>query len=695
MSTDLIQSLSSGASIPSLSSSSRAFASGAASVSHSKTWRKPADKPKHPLNAYNLFFQFERANMLGQESDDIDGNKLSNSNRPLPTCLNDISHLGYSRKDNKKSRGKQESRKQRARVKSIPFADLARTIASRWKKLDPDTRAIFEERAVLEKERYVREIGEWKANQEKKTDLLHPNVFNADKESVGSCPSGSPHAQHEKVATMLHCSTPNESTVALQSTSILHAAETTNRDLMNPPANASSIIPRNVSTNSTLTYYDANKHSMRLSSTSLIHNQQDGKNADSNSANDNKKNCSDGNMYSASKSNCQSVKNTSSAMISSSSGSYSSQTSTVLAGTSSSTKMGPHLIYAGLHGQNVQYSPGGGGGSPPHHGTDKHTDIDSSVSTLSTDGYTADERPSVLQDSRHLKPLGVDRKIYHETSTDTVAGAGAAAYSANYYGSSTISSIEELASHRQVMHQMLAYHALEMRRISEQLRQLESSAPADIVTLTGNSCSNAHMMKVGIWNVQHRPQEQLQLPSHFGVSSRVANGIGKCRCCSSSNFHAASTMPNNSKLSATPHWPQPLWTPSLPSPALGAPWTDHQQQQQHHCQHHEHGIDATATHSQQSRMALPVTSTASTHLPILAQPLAFVKPNPSTPHEHHNLHCLGGGVGLPFLATNNTTTPHHNHPTDNLETPYSAVITEEDIAALEKHFKWDFPCQDD
>jgi hypothetical protein len=679
MNTDLIQSVSYAASIPS-SSSSCASATGAATVNHNKTWRKPADKPKHPLNAYNLFFQFERAKILEQENNSGDGNKQSNSDRSLPTCLNDLSHLGYACKDNKSSTGKKESQKHRRSVKSMPFADLARTIASRWKKLDSVTRSLFEERAVLEKERYFREISQWKSKQEKKTDPLHPNVFNTTKESAGSTIPGSESSrvQLEEATSGLVRSKPNELTDALRSTTTIpHSAETTKQHSTNYPANVTSVIPRNVSTNSTMTYYNSDKSSTRSATVPLGNNKN--------------MNCVHGNKHSAAKNSFRSVENTSSNMLSSSSCSYSSQTSTLVAGTSSSTKVVPRPITELREQHYAQYSPCGGDVSPPQQKANKRTDNDSSVSTLSTDGYTADDRPSALQGARLLNPHCDDMKNYCATVTATDTVSAAAAHSTNCHGPSNMSSIELLSSYRRVMHQMLAYHAQEMRRISGQLRQLESVVPANFATLTGNSCSIAQMINTGI---PYRSHEHLQFPSQFGVPSRGA-GVSEnpqCRCCISSNFNTASVMPSNNKQCTTPHWPQSesRWNHSLTSPPLGILCTDHHHQHQN--QFYDHGIDAAAAHSQQSHRAQLITSAVSTHLPTTQQ-LTFISPNTST--DHQNPIYLGGCGGLPLLPTNNTTTPHQNHPNDSVETPHSSVMTEEDIAALEKHFKCDFPGQDD
>jgi HMG-box domain len=85
-------------------------------------------KPKRPLSAYNWFFQMERQKILEE----------------TPT-----------RKEGKprRSHGK------------IGFADLARMIAAKWKSLSKEDRVTFDEKAAIDKVRYVQEMQEWKQGQ--------------------------------------------------------------------------------------------------------------------------------------------------------------------------------------------------------------------------------------------------------------------------------------------------------------------------------------------------------------------------------------------------------------------------------------------------------------------------------------------------------------------------------------------------
>lgn len=87
--------------------------------------KRTRPKPKRPLSAYNFYFHSERQNIL----------------QDTPT-----------RKEGKprRSHGK------------IGFADLARSIAAKWKCISKEERATFDKKAAADKERYQREMAAWK-----------------------------------------------------------------------------------------------------------------------------------------------------------------------------------------------------------------------------------------------------------------------------------------------------------------------------------------------------------------------------------------------------------------------------------------------------------------------------------------------------------------------------------------------------
>ena len=104
-----------------------------------KKWKKPKDKPSRPLSAYNLFFQKERANMLGKDAPTDEDERL----KKRVHC---------------KTHGK------------IGFAEMARSIASKWKNLDPTEKKEYEEIASKEKARYATELATWKEEQKAKSE---------------------------------------------------------------------------------------------------------------------------------------------------------------------------------------------------------------------------------------------------------------------------------------------------------------------------------------------------------------------------------------------------------------------------------------------------------------------------------------------------------------------------------------------
>lgn len=86
---------------------------------------KEEDKPKRPLSAYNIFFKLQRKQLI----------------EVLP-----VRAKGKPRR----SHGK------------IGFAEMARTIAFKWKRITPQEKAVFQKLAAADKKRYTEEMKEWK-----------------------------------------------------------------------------------------------------------------------------------------------------------------------------------------------------------------------------------------------------------------------------------------------------------------------------------------------------------------------------------------------------------------------------------------------------------------------------------------------------------------------------------------------------
>jgi hypothetical protein len=92
-------------------------------------------KPRRPLSAYNFYFQAQRQSIL-------DSKPVRPEGKP------------------RRSHGK------------IGFAELARTIAGRWKAIDDTERKIYDDMASADKARYQAEMDEYKKRQEEKEQML-------------------------------------------------------------------------------------------------------------------------------------------------------------------------------------------------------------------------------------------------------------------------------------------------------------------------------------------------------------------------------------------------------------------------------------------------------------------------------------------------------------------------------------------
>jgi hypothetical protein len=120
-----------------------------------KKWKKPKDKPSRPLSAYNLFFQHERAIMLGKDA---------------PTDAD-------------------EEMKKRVHCKThgkIGFADMARSIGSKWKSMDAESKKMYETQASAEKKRYTEELAAWKEEQKGKGQMGEDSESASRRDSVAT-----------------------------------------------------------------------------------------------------------------------------------------------------------------------------------------------------------------------------------------------------------------------------------------------------------------------------------------------------------------------------------------------------------------------------------------------------------------------------------------------------------------------------
>jgi len=123
------------------------------------TKKKPKDKPKRPLSAYNYFFKEEREKIV----------KIVLAEDPSAVKQN-LDDDGYLDKESigrlRKEGGK------------VSFEEMGKIIGQRWKNIDPDRLAKYSELASEDTERYKTEMQEYNCRQEAKmrNEALKPSI---------------------------------------------------------------------------------------------------------------------------------------------------------------------------------------------------------------------------------------------------------------------------------------------------------------------------------------------------------------------------------------------------------------------------------------------------------------------------------------------------------------------------------------
>lgn len=128
------------------------------------TRKKPKDKPKRPLSAYNFFFKEEREKIL----------KIVLAEDPSKV-KNDKDSEDYI-DDAMLARLKKEGGK-------VSFEEMGKLIGQRWKGIDPDRLSTYSEMAAEDTERYKKEMLSYNGRQEAKmrSEALKPPAWNAGK----------------------------------------------------------------------------------------------------------------------------------------------------------------------------------------------------------------------------------------------------------------------------------------------------------------------------------------------------------------------------------------------------------------------------------------------------------------------------------------------------------------------------------
>lgn len=138
------------------------------------TKKKPKDKPKRPLSAYNFFFKEEREKILkvvlAEDPDKVD-------NDPNSDDYLDEDQLRKLRKDGGK----------------VSFEEMGKIIGQRWKNIDPDRLNRFQELASEDTERYKKEMQTYNGRQEAKmrSEALKPPVPYSGRQETHKAPDSS------------------------------------------------------------------------------------------------------------------------------------------------------------------------------------------------------------------------------------------------------------------------------------------------------------------------------------------------------------------------------------------------------------------------------------------------------------------------------------------------------------------------
>ena len=118
--------------------------------------KKPKNKPKRPLSAYNIFFKDERANILSGIPDKSEEDEDDEDDEEKKVKDED----GGDGEEGEDGEKKKSSGKKRKRVPhgKIGFESLAKIVGQRWKELPPDELEKYKKLAEEDMKRYRKEM---------------------------------------------------------------------------------------------------------------------------------------------------------------------------------------------------------------------------------------------------------------------------------------------------------------------------------------------------------------------------------------------------------------------------------------------------------------------------------------------------------------------------------------------------------
>ncbi len=152
--------------------------------------KKPKDKPKRPLSAYNIFFKEERNRILKGEKEAAEADDVPSTisvNESLDTSTK--SEVSVDPED---AKSKSDSDKDKSK-KKIGFESLAKLIGRRWQELDAESMAVYKSKASVDMERYKKEMEVWEAKTGTTSRKRKSSTVGGKKAKRGELSSSSAH----------------------------------------------------------------------------------------------------------------------------------------------------------------------------------------------------------------------------------------------------------------------------------------------------------------------------------------------------------------------------------------------------------------------------------------------------------------------------------------------------------------------